>query len=59
MCQPIQVLEDLFTKCKDAITEIYMMVNGIRDLPMELQSLVVETLVAILEVFRIATQYAK
>jgi hypothetical protein len=36
-----------------------MMVNGVRDLGIELKSTVIETLTAILEVFRIAAEFAK
>jgi hypothetical protein len=54
-----QVLEVLFTKCTEAITDIASMVTGVRYLKVELQNVVIESLTAILDVFRIAASYAK
>jgi hypothetical protein len=53
------VLEDLFSKCSDALTQISQLVKGVRFLSIELQNDVIESLVAILDVFRISTKYAK
>jgi hypothetical protein len=49
----------LFTKCAEAIADISMVVNGVRYLKIELQNTVIEILTAILDVFRIATVFAR
>jgi hypothetical protein len=49
----------LFKKCTEAITDISFMVNGVRYLKIELQNTVIEILIAILDVFRIAADFAR